>query len=43
MKNKVFESRFTISNQITAGLTRVEKARVFLEAAALSKAWVRRN
>jgi Fic family protein len=32
---------FTITNQITAGLTRIERARGFLEAATLSDAWVR--
>lgn len=32
---------FTITNRITAGLTRIERARGFLEAAALSEAWVR--
>ena len=39
MKN--FKPIFTITNQITAGLTRIERARGFLEAAALSEAWVR--
>jgi len=34
--------RFTISNSITAGLTEIERARGFLEAAALSDSWVRR-
>jgi Fic family protein len=32
---------FTITNRITAGLTRIERARGFLEAAALSEDWVR--
>lgn len=32
---------FTIPNLITAGLTRIERARGFLEAATLSDAWVR--
>jgi Fic family protein len=32
---------FTITNRITAGLTRIERARGFLEAATLSEAWVR--
>jgi Fic family protein len=41
MKNKGFEARFTITNQITAGLTRIERARGFLEAATLSETWVR--
>jgi len=31
---------FTITNRITAGLTRIERARGFLEAATLSDAWV---
>ena len=34
--------RFTISNNITAGLTAVERARGFLEAATLSEDWIRR-
>ena len=34
--------RFTISNSITAGLTAIERARGFLEAATLSEDWVRR-
>ena len=32
--------RFTITNRNTAGLTRIERARVFLEAATLSENWV---
>ena len=32
---------FTITNRITAGLTRIERARGFLEAATLSEGWVR--
>ena len=32
---------FTITNRITAWLTRIERARGFLEAATLSEAWVR--
>jgi Fic family protein len=35
-------SRFTITNAITAGLTAIERARGFLEAATLSDEWVRR-
>jgi cell filamentation protein, protein adenylyltransferase len=35
-------TRFTISNAITAGLTAIERARGFLEAAALSDDWVKR-
>ena len=37
-----FAPRFTISNRITAGLTAIERARGFLEAATLSDEWVRR-
>ena len=37
-----FAPRFTISNAITAGLTAIERARGFLEAATLSDDWVRR-
>ena len=32
---------FTITNRITAGLTHIERARGFLEAATLSEVWVR--
>jgi len=38
---KHFKPIFTITNRITAGLTRIERARGFLEAASLSDAWVR--
>ena len=38
---KTFKPVFTITNRITAGLTRIERARGFLEAATLSDAWVR--
>jgi Fic family protein len=38
---KNFKPIFTITNPITAGLTRIERARGFLEAATLSKAWLR--
>ena len=38
---KIFKPNFTISNRITAGLTLIERARGFLEAAMLSEAWVR--
>ncbi len=41
MVKKRFRPNFTITNRITAGLTRIERARGFLEAAALSDAWVR--
>ena len=38
---KGFHSAFAITNRITAGLTQIERARGFLEAAPLSEAWVR--
>ncbi len=38
---KSFKPIFTITNRITAGLTHIERARGFLEAATLSEAWVR--
>jgi len=38
---KGFKPIFTITNRITAGLTRIERARGFLEAATLSETWVR--
>ena len=38
---KSFKPIFTITNRITAGLTLIERARGFLEAATLSEAWVR--
>ena len=38
---KNFKPIFTITNRITAGLTRIERARGFLEVATLSEAWVR--
>jgi len=38
---KSFKPTFNITNRITAGLTRIERARGFLEAATLSDAWVR--
>lgn len=41
MKIKGFNPKFTITNPITAGLTRIERARGFLEAATLSEGWVR--
>ncbi|MBF0555733.1 MAG: Fic family protein [Nitrospirae bacterium] len=37
----IFKPIFTITNRITTGLTRIERARGFLEAAALSEAWFR--
>ncbi len=36
-----FQPKFTITNPITAALTRIERARGFLEAATLSEDWVR--
>jgi len=36
-----FKPRFTITNRITEALARIERARGFLEAAALSEDWVR--
>src|SRR3954451_24148809 len=38
----MFAPRFTISHRITAGLTLIERARGFLEAARLSDAWLER-
>ncbi len=40
MNSKGFESKFTITNRITAGLTRIERARWFLEAPTLSENWI---
>lgn len=37
-----FAPRFTVTNQVTASLTRIERARGFLEAAKLSEDWIRR-
>lgn len=37
-----FGPRFTISNAIAAALTRIERARGFLDAAKLSEDWIRR-
>ncbi len=37
-----FSPKFTITNAVTKGLTSIERARGFLEAAALSEEWVRR-
>ena len=39
--SKGFHPIFTITNRITAGLTLIERARGFLEAATLSENWVR--
>jgi len=38
---KTFRPIFTITNRITSGLTQIERARGFLEAATLSEDWVR--
>jgi Fic family protein len=37
-----FAPRFTVTHQITAALTRIERARGFLEAAKRSEDWIRR-
>lgn len=37
-----FAPRFTITNQVTAALTAIERARGFLEAATLSEEWIGR-
>jgi Fic family protein len=42
MMSSSFAQRFTITNAITAGLTAIERARGFLEAATLSEEWVRK-
>ena len=39
-KPSVFEPSFRISNRVTAGLTRIERARGFLDAAKLSEDWL---
>jgi Fic family protein len=41
MKSIGFSPKFIISNRITTGLTRIERARGFLEAATLSEDWIR--
>ena len=41
MKSKDFSPKFTITNRTAAGLTRIERARGFLEAATLSEEWIR--
>ena len=40
MKRAGFDPRFTITHRMTAGLTRIERARGFLEAAKLSEDWL---
>ena len=37
-----FAPRFTVTHPITAALTRIERARGFLDAAKLSEDWIRR-
>jgi Fic family protein len=37
-----FAPRFTVTHPVTAALTRIERARGFLEAAQLSEDWIRR-
>ncbi|MFH1039500.1 MAG: Fic family protein [PVC group bacterium] len=41
MAKRGLQPKFTITNVITAALTRIERARGFLEAAKLSEDWVR--
>jgi Fic family protein len=41
MAERGFQPKFTITNAITMALTRIERARGFLEAATLSEDWVR--
>lgn len=41
MARRGLNPKFTITNAITAALTRIERARGFLEAATLSEDWVR--
>lgn len=41
MKEHNFRPRFKITNSITSALTRIERARGFMEAATLSEEWVR--
>ena len=38
----MFNPRFNITNRITAGLTQIERARGFLEAAKLSEDWLKK-
>jgi len=39
-KRRGFQPSFCISNGVTAGLTRIERARGFLDAAKLSEDWL---
>ncbi|MDP2643911.1 MAG: Fic/DOC family N-terminal domain-containing protein [Desulfobacterales bacterium] len=41
MTRRGFQPKFTITNAIAAALTRIERARGFLEAATLSEDWLR--
>lgn len=41
MPDHAFQPKFTITHAVTAALTRIERARGFLEAATLSEDWVR--
>lgn len=41
MKTVGFHPKFTITNRMTSAITRIERARGFLEAAQLSDDWVR--
>lgn len=40
MSNSGFQPQFHITNRMTAGLTRIERARGFLDAAKLSEDWL---
>lgn len=40
MKSASFDPRFTITHRMTAGLTRIERARGFFDAAKLSEEWL---
>ena len=39
-EDKIMSPRFTITDRIAAALTKIERARGFLEAAKLSEDWV---
>ena len=41
MTKSSFQPRFKITDELTDGLTRIERARGFLEAAELSEGWIR--
>lgn len=41
MNSTGFEPKFTITNRVTTGLTRIERAGGFLKAAILSENWNR--